>query len=77
MNTTTNKNILLADDTNNTNNIESVIAKVLLSGKSLLGKESILTPFVKKAVEQMLEAEMDEFLIENKITPNAKPNKRN
>jgi len=42
--------------------IEEKIADAIKSGRSLSGKDGILTPIIKRALETALEGEMDNYL---------------
>ena len=56
--------------------LEEEIVEAIKSGKSLSGKDGILTPIIKKALETALSGEMDNYLEENKeSTPNRKNGK--
>lgn len=46
--------------------VEEQIAKAIRSGKSLSGKEGILTPIIKRALETALSVEMDNYLQDSK-----------
>lgn len=53
---------------------ESIIS-ALREGKPLLGKDGVITPLIKYALEQASEGELDEHLVESKLEN--KPNRRN
>jgi len=46
--------------------VEEQIAEAIKSGKSLSGKDGILTPIIKRALETALAGEMDNYLSESK-----------
>ncbi len=46
--------------------VEEQIAEAIKSGKSLSGKDGILTPIIKRALETALEGEMEHYLGESK-----------
>ena len=46
--------------------VEEQIADAIRSGKSLSGKDGILTPIIKRALETALEGEMQHYLSESK-----------
>ena len=46
--------------------VEEQIAEAIKSGKSLSGKDGILTPIIKRALETALAGEMDNYLSKSK-----------
>ena len=49
-----------------TSKVEEQIADAIKSGRSLSGKDGILTPIIKRALEAALAGEMDSYLSESK-----------
>jgi hypothetical protein len=58
------------------NELEENIAKAIMEGRPLSGKEGVLTPIIKRALEAALEGEMENHL-DNPEEINEKKWKRN
>lgn len=57
--------------------VEEQIAEAIKSGKSLSGKDGILTPIIKRALETALEGEMEQYLSSNKKEEENRRNGKN
>ena len=57
-----------------TSKVEEQIADAIKSGRSLSGKDGILTPIIKRALETALAGEMDNYLSESKEEANNRKN---
>ena len=57
--------------------VEEQIVDAIKSGKSLSGKDGILTPIIKRALETALEGEMDNYLSANKKEEDNRRNGKN
>ena len=55
--------------------VEEQIAEAIKTGKSLSGKNGILTPIIKRALETALEGEMQHYWSESKKKDNRKNGK--
>ena len=55
--------------------VEEQIAEAIKTGKSLSGKDGILTPIIKRALETALDGEMQHYLNESKKEDNRKNGK--
>ena len=56
--------------------VEEQIAEAIKTGKSLSGKDGILTPIIKRALETALEGEMQHYLSESKKEEDNRKNGR-
>ena len=55
--------------------VEEQIVEAIKSGKSLSGKDGILTPIIKRALETALEGEIEHYLSNNKEEDNRRNGK--